>query len=74
VVAQKGLKGLTGLITAVDPMLYNERERIAELANSRRIAVMAHVAEMTKDGLLMRGKCNSEIPRGLQSKARSTSW
>lgn len=48
-----GQKGLGGLITGIDPMLYNERKRIAELAITRRIAAMGHVGEMTKDGLLM---------------------
>jgi putative ABC transport system substrate-binding protein len=46
-------QGLGGIITLIDPMLYNERKRIAKLAIARRIAVMGHIGEMTKDGLLM---------------------
>jgi ABC-type uncharacterized transport system substrate-binding protein len=46
-------KGLGGVITLIDPMFFNERRRLAQLATTRRIAVMGHIGEMTKDGLLM---------------------
>jgi ABC-type uncharacterized transport system substrate-binding protein len=50
VIAQRGLRGV---ITLIDPMFFNERTRLAQLAVTRRIAVMGHFGEMTKDGLLM---------------------
>ena len=49
-IAQKGLRGV---ITQPDPMLYNERKTIAELALTRRIATMGFVGQMAKDGMLL---------------------
>ena len=45
-------QGLRAVITGIDPMLWNERKQMAELAVMRRIAVMAQSGEMTRDGLL----------------------
>jgi putative ABC transport system substrate-binding protein len=45
-------QGLRAVITGIDPMLWNERKHMAELAVPRRIAIMAQSGEMTRDGLL----------------------
>ena len=42
-----------GVFTVVDPMLYDSRKQIAELALARRLPTMLHVGEMTEDGGLM---------------------
>jgi putative ABC transport system substrate-binding protein len=52
-------RGISGVITLIDPMFFNERTRLAQLAITRRIAVMGHIGEMTKDGLLMSYAANS---------------
>ncbi len=44
---------LEGVVTGVDPMIYNERKRLAELAQARRLPTMVHVAEMVEAGNLM---------------------
>jgi putative ABC transport system substrate-binding protein len=46
-------KGFGGVIMQPDPMLYNERKTIAELALTRHIATMGHVGQMSKDGMLL---------------------
>jgi putative ABC transport system substrate-binding protein len=42
-----------GIFTGIDPMLYNERKRIAEMASLRRLPTMMHIGEMVYDGGLM---------------------
>ena len=54
-------QGLSAVITGIDPMLWNERKQMAELAVTRRIAVMAQSGEMTRDGLLFSYAANYPI-------------
>jgi putative ABC transport system substrate-binding protein len=42
-----------GIFTGIDPMIYNERKRIAELAQLRRLPTMVHIGEMVHDGCLI---------------------
>ena len=42
-----------GIFTGIDPMIYNERKRIAEMARQRRLPTMVHIGEMVHDGGLM---------------------
>jgi putative ABC transport system substrate-binding protein len=42
-----------GVVTGIDPMMYNERKRIAELARARGLPTMVHIGEMVDDGGLM---------------------
>jgi putative ABC transport system substrate-binding protein len=42
-----------GVFTVVDPMLYESRKRIVDLALARRLPTMLHVGQMTDDGGLM---------------------
>jgi len=44
---------LEAVVTGIDPMIYNERKRIAELARSKRLPTMLHIAEMVEAGGLM---------------------
>jgi len=42
-----------GIFTGIDPMIYLERRRVAELARLRRLPTMVHIGEMVHDGGLM---------------------
>jgi putative ABC transport system substrate-binding protein len=42
-----------GIFTGIDPMIYLERKRVAELARLRRLPTMVHIGEMVHDGGLM---------------------
>ena len=44
---------LQGVVTGNDPMIHNERNRIAELAQARRLPTMVHNADMVEAGGLM---------------------
>jgi putative tryptophan/tyrosine transport system substrate-binding protein len=44
---------LEAVVTGVDPMIYNERKHLSELALARRLPTMVHVAQMVEDGNLM---------------------
>ena len=44
---------LEAVATGIDPMIYNERKQIAELARSRRLPTVLHVLEMVDAGGLM---------------------
>ena len=42
-----------GVFTGIDPMIYNKRKLIAELARVRRLPTMMHIGEMVDDGGLI---------------------